>query len=198
MNRGPHLQDPPLSRRPLNLIRYEFQRFRETLSDPCFSNQLDDEELPATLPGFTWYGYRDDLMTLLVQRAILGVEGYLPFALRDELAKRGEMTSQLQQAIENPHTCEGNTLATNLFRFLPEKVLGEEKSLYAWEKPLYDQVCEFYQEVRNPLFHGSQFSSHELELAKASYELLAGIYEWIDDWHPPNPLSGPPISRERR
>lgn len=54
----------------------------------------------------------EDLLTLILQRTILGAESYIPFAVWIELGQSGRLTSELNAAIRNPFSIKTNRRGT--------------------------------------------------------------------------------------
>jgi len=56
---------------------------------------------------------------------------------------------------------------------------------------LWKKVHQFYQEVRNPLFHGSELHTdghkhiETLDSVLKALDLFVEIYNWVDWWCPP-------------
>ena len=131
---------------------------------------------------FVWFGIPDDLMTLLLQRAILGVESYLPAALMYASAQLGVASKEVFAKLHDPFGLGGRTLVSNLYHRMPA-VVHAELSLQYLDQELYDKNLIFYKSIRNPLFHGKQLHDTNIDALRNAFDHIARIYEWIDYWH---------------
>ncbi len=135
-------------------------------------------------PMFVWYGMPDDMMTLLLQRAILGVEAYLPAALMYVSSQLGIASKELFAKFHDPFSLGGRTVAANIYHRMPAAV-HPELSLQYLDQELFDRNLQFYKSVRNPLFHGKQLNDTKIDDLRLAFDHIARIYEWIDSWHDP-------------
>lgn len=51
---------------------------------------------------------------------------------------------------------------------------------------LWITVQQFYKEIRNPLFHGSQLTDVKEEPLRNAFRMFDEIFKWIDSWTDPN------------
>ncbi len=135
-------------------------------------------------PMLIWLGMPDDLMTLLLQRAILGVEAYLPAALKYASAQLGVISKELFAKLDDPFSLGGRTAVSNIYHRMPSAV-HTELSLQYLDQELFEKTIRFYKLVRNPLFHGQQLHDTGIEALRLAFEHIARLYEWIDYWHNP-------------
>ncbi len=172
-----------LSNIPLINLRVEFnknytlftkQEFREQLKAPAIT--------PIQTDQMTWYGMPGDLITLLMQRAILGIEAYLPAAVSCECVYKGVLAEKIK-LIGKPHELGGPTNVHNYYHRLPS-ILDSKHSLKNVNQDLWGKTVRFYGEIRNPIFHGN-FLRSGVEEAFNAFKFLADIYDWIDSWHSP-------------
>lgn len=143
---------------------------------------------PIHLPLLIWGGMPEDLMTLLLQRAILGVEAYLPWALIATSAIIGNISENLTAKLRNPFAFGAKSAAANIYDHAP-KAVHTELSLRHLDEQLYNKTVEFYRVIRNPLFHGEQIHNNDVQHIRIAFDHLARIYEWIDYWYDPEKLT---------
>lgn len=169
---------------PIINLRMEFNESFQFM----FSDQAEQAlRLPTRrvdVPLLTWYGMPEDLYTLMLQRAILGIEAYLPGALMTVSAQMGKVSSELFAQINNPFRLRGKSGVEKIYHRMPALV-HPELSLLRMDAALYDRTQAFYSQVRNPLFHGEQFSDLKIEGIRNAFDHVARLYEWIDGWHDP-------------
>lgn len=169
---------------PIINLRMEFNSTYEYVFSTAAADALKPPIHPVEAPMFVWLGMPDDLMTLLLQRAILGVEAYLPAALKYAAAQLKIVSKELLTKIDNPFSLGAKNLASNVYDRMPA-VVHAELSLRYLDQDLYDTNLRFYRSVRNPLFHGKQLRHTEIESLRFAFDHIARIYEWIDYWHDP-------------
>ncbi len=165
-------------------LRLEFKRtFAYVFSDAAAA-ALKPPIHAIEAPMFVWLGMPDDLMTLLLQRAILGVESYLPAALMHTSARLGVASKELFAKLHDPFSLGGRTVVSNLYHRMPALV-HPELSLQYLDQELYNKNLLFYKSIRNPLFHGKQLHDTRIDALRNAFDHIALIYEWIDYWHDP-------------
>src|SRR5436190_9469514 len=140
---------------PLWNLLEEFFRLRTTLASEDFRDQLREAGAkPVRTPLFDWHGQADDLLSMIVQRAVLGVEAYISAAVWSEIGPR---RTELNELIGNPFKIvRGSGTALSYYHHLPS-LLSATLSLRDSKPELWKRVEDFYRDVRNPLFHGMQF-----------------------------------------
>ena len=142
---------------------------------------------PIRTPMFIWGGMPEDLMTLLLQRAILGVEAYLPSALIHTSAILGSHSSTLSAKLRNPFSFGAKSAVVNIYHRAPAAV-HPELSLRHLDVTLYERNVQFYRLVRNQIFHGKQIRDADISHIRSAFDHIAQIYEWIDYWYNPEKL----------
>jgi hypothetical protein len=173
-----------LSNIPTINLRMEFNRTYGYVFSDAAGTALKPPIQAVEAPMFVWLGMPDDLMTLLLQRAILGVEAYLPAALKYTSAQLGVASKELFAKLDDPFSLGGRTVASNIYHRMPAAVHAE-LSLQYLDQELFDKTLRFYKSVRNPLFHGQQLHDTDIEALRRAFDHIARIYEWIDYWHNP-------------
>ena len=171
-----------LSNIPIINLRKEFEAHFRLLETKQFRVQLYDFSTPVELPQFKWTGLPDDLLTMMLQRAILGVESYLGAAVEYELTKRQLFSEENKEKIKNPFKLGGRTTVGNVYNRLPGFV-DDSLQLLKSDPQLYQKIMAFYDSVRNPLFHGFQLQQATLNQMTSAFELIRSIYKWIDSWY---------------
>jgi hypothetical protein len=169
---------------PLLDLREEFREYLALLEDKGFESLFGETWQPIETQFCTWYGDRDALVTLMLQRAILGIEAYLPAAVLFEAGLRGRIDVQNDASLNNPFSLGGSGTADNYYNLLPAK-LESRLALKQCNPKLWKRTRQFYQEVRNPLFHGYEIECEEGKFSAivASFRHIAKLYSWIDSWH---------------
>lgn len=169
---------------PIHNLRQEFEEFLAFFGRPEFrDNVFNSRVRPVALPRFSWNGLPHDLLTLMLQRAVLGTESYLPAAVEYELATCGPISLEARSAIRNPYSLARST-AKAFYDRLPA-LIDSSKALSRYDQALYNRVREFYRDVRNPIFHGFwvDFSAESYDAVAAAFSMLAQVYDWIDSWY---------------
>ena len=171
-----------LSNIPIINLRKEFDAHFRLLGSEKFLIQLYDYSIPVELPSFKWTGLPDNLLTLMLQRAILGVESYLGAAVEYELTEQQCLTDEIKEKLNNPFRLGGRGTADNFYNKLPGLV-SDSYQLSKSDSQLYKKIREFYKLFRNPLFHGYQLSGATPAQMICAFELIRSIYIWIDRWY---------------
>jgi hypothetical protein len=172
---------------PLINLRMEFNRAFSFVFSGGIEEVLKPPLKHIKAPTMVWYGMPDDLFTLLLQRAILGIESYLPGALIQTSAVLGKLSSELFTQMTNPFSFGSRSTVNNLYHLMPTAV-HEELSLRHLDQALYDKTVQFYKHIRNPIFHGKQLRHTNIKALRSAFDHLALIYEWIDYWFNPEKL----------
>ena len=94
--------EPPMSNIPLWNLREEFYYTKQVIHSEEFAAALLHNKRPLKTPTLDWHGDAADLLSLLVQRAILGVESYTIGACWIKLNQLGRMTTELNNKVRNP------------------------------------------------------------------------------------------------
>jgi hypothetical protein len=169
---------------PIMNLRREFEDYLRLFKTASFKDKLFNCRIePVQIPNLTWHGHPNDLLTLMLQRAILGLESYLSAAAEYELSRREALSEELKEKLANPFSLSKKTVVA-LYERIPELVEPSLK-LSTTSKDLYAAVAHFYKTVRNPIFHGNQvaFSGENFERVASAFDLLASVYDWIDSWY---------------
>lgn len=172
---------------PLINLRKEFDYFYKFLHSPDAEQYLNGTIGPIRTQLFIWGGMPNDFMSLILQRAILGVESYLPAALLHTSVSIGNQSEELAKRINNPFSFGSKSAVYNIYHLMPSAI-HSELSLQRIDQSLYKANRIFYREVRNPLFHGQQLSNPEIKAVRGAFLHIAHLYRWIDCWYTPENL----------
>ena len=175
--------EPRMSNIPTWNLREEFHRVGELLASDGFANAIHHHDRPIRTPLFDWHGNDNDLLSLLVQRAIQGVESYTKGAVWAKLSDMVPMTDDLYAKIRNPFSIQrGAGTAEAYYHHLPALV-HPDLSVKVVDPEYWEKLKDFYKRVRNPLFHGSHFTNADVQDAIESFWHIEEIYAWLDQWY---------------
>jgi hypothetical protein len=171
---------------PLINLRSEFNLYSDLFSGEDFRDQFKTTRYKEiSLPNMDWGGNHDTLLTMLLQRAIVGIESYIPAAIMVEAGRRGCLERGDFEFLKNPYNLGGRGTVDNYYHRLPSQ-LCKDFSLKVYDSILWKKNIAFYREVRNPLFHGQEIESKCVDGVYQSYMHIQDLYNWIDSWHDPN------------
>ena len=185
-----------LSNIPIINLRWEFDAHRRLMADPTFRQQFRVTLEPIQTPYLIWLGMPGALLTLLVVRAVLGIESYIPFAVIEEAAARGRLNQEFGNKVRHPFSLSRRT-ADAYYNRLPS-LLDEGFALSGRDPDLWNWMDGFYREVRNPLLHGHELDSKEVDQVALVFEQLAATYSWVDGWSPVENWTRDPSQRNRK
>jgi hypothetical protein len=172
---------------PLINVRMEFNYMYDFLHSAEAEECLKPPIRPIRTRLFIWAGMPEDFMTVALQRAILGIEAYLPGALMHTSAVLENASKQLFAKLKDPFSFGSSSAVANIYHRMPTAV-HPELSLRHLDQPLYSRNVVFYKEVRNPIFHGQQLSQPTISSMRGAFLHLAHLYGWIDYWYNPEKL----------
>jgi hypothetical protein len=182
--------EPPMSNIPLWNLREEFHNVREMLHGGDFVAALRSNERPIKTPILHWHGSDADLLSLLVQRAVLGVESYTVGAAWIKLSELGRMTSELNKKVRNPFSIQAKSGTASAYYHNLPALIHPDLSVAVVDPEFWTELKDFYRNVRNPLFHGSHFASGDIHNAIKSFWFIEELYAWLDQWHKPEWVPG--------
>lgn len=130
----------------------------------------------------------NDLLTIMLQRTIMGLECYISAAVEYELSKCGHLTTVFEKAIKNPFSLDRKAVVA-IYEKLPALV-NESLKLSVCDSLTYTEIATLYKELRNPIFHGGQvaFSGDNFDGVVSAFEVFSRVYDWIDSWYTAFPL----------
>jgi len=172
--------DVDLGNIPLIGLRFEYNAYFKLLQNGEFCQQFQGKVKPIKTPYLVWLGMQDDFLTLIMQRAILGIESYLAGAVFIETGLLGTLGKDSIDKAKN----KCRSMVENYYHELPSLV-NNEASLKAFDNKLWSKNKHFYSEIRNPIFHGMQLSNVKIEKFIKLYAHIRDLYVWIDTWHDP-------------
>jgi hypothetical protein len=168
---------------PLINLRWEFRAHYDVVRAPGFMFQPDGSMTTIVTPYLQWVGMPDAGASLLAQRALSGLECYMSAAVRDYAASIGRLSALVSQACMNPFALPGRIAAHKYYNALPA-VVEPRLAMQISDGVLWPRTVAFYDEVRNPLFHGYEFASHgSTKGIIAAFDHMASMYRWIDSWY---------------
>jgi hypothetical protein len=173
---------------PLINLRQEFSIWNRWIRSGQLATQLARKGPPQPIqtPFLIWGAMPADVLTLILQRTILGAESYIPFAVWSELGETGRLTSELNVAIRNPFSIKTNRRGTAVRYYnLVPSLLDPKHALEATNPALWDDVHEFYTTVRNKILHGNQIGATRAEVLHPIFDMFKALYDWVDVWHDP-------------
>jgi len=174
-----------MSNIPLWNLREEFHYVRNMLHSEDFAVALRNRDRPIRTPVLDWHGNDADLLSLLVQRAVLGVESYTVGAAWIKLGELGRMTTEINKKVRNPFSIKAKSgTASAYYDHLPS-LIHPDLSVAVIDPEFWEQLTNFYKKVRNPLFHGSHFANGDVKNAIQSFWFVEELYAWLDQWHKP-------------
>ena len=173
---------------PIINLRQEFQHCRRLFGNDEFRDGMSGHQGEALSTDYGAYVTPAALQTHVVQRSVMGIESYLPFAVVHEAGLRKVLTRETFERASNPFSFGGKSTVANYYHRLPALV-APECSLRAYDAKLYETTNAFYREIRNPPFHGHEIQNDDRGAATHSVmEYIASLYAWIDRWCPPSDL----------
>jgi hypothetical protein len=178
----------PLSNIPLGNLRAQFFNNYRLFNDEGFLKRLRAWKPgePIETPYITWHYWIDQFYTFMLQHAVVGLESYVPGALRFELGCRGMLKGDKLEYSRNPFSIPGKAGTAKRYYVLLPRLLEPSLGLDAAQPRLWERVRQFYESVRNPIFHGKQLDTHDPQYVREAFELLADVYAWVDAWHNPD------------
>jgi hypothetical protein len=174
---------------PTHNVRAQFFNHYHIVKSDEFRNEIKnwEPEKPIETPYISWYYWPDQFFTFLTQLSVIGLEAYANSAVHYELGMAGRMQENIQY-IRNPFSIPGESgTAAKYYKLMPA-LFSNEISLPECNPQLWEDVKIFYKEIRNPLFHGAQLDTSNVDDLIKIFELIADIYQWIDSWHEPEKI----------
>jgi hypothetical protein len=180
-------EDLKLSNIPMINLRHEFFLWNRGIRSQKFGQQFEiGYRQPIRTPLLIWGGNPGDLLTLILQRAILGLESYVGAAVWIELGRSGRLTPELHSQVRNPFTIKSKKKGTayRYYNTLPA-FLDPKYALENWKTnaALWSEMSGFYKTVRNKILHGYQIGSRSPGVLVKYFDMFAQTYEWVNSWH---------------
>lgn len=170
---------------PITNLRREFFQHHDLIHSEEFKKaafNLSVEPVQLQLPPMLWSGLPNDLFTLMIQRAISGLEASIVAAAEYELLKGGPLTDVARTGLDNPFSL-GKGAVKVRYDCVPA-LIKNDIMLSKMNQALYKKTEEFYKEIRNPIFHGDQLvcSYENYPVLINAYSHMRLLYSWIDKW----------------
>src|SRR2546427_4028188 len=103
---------------------------------------------PIRTPLLIWGGMPEDLLTLILQRTILGLESYVSAAVWMKLGELGRLTPELNRVARNPFEIRPRQKGTaNCYYNALPALIDPKYALKERNAILWRQVEEFYKAV---------------------------------------------------
>ena len=166
---------------PIINLRNEFNTYYNQFTDEVFRSQFSNCRKPIDTPYLTWHGIPETLLTIILQRSVLGIESYVVGAVYNVLGSLGQLNQNNIKYLRNPFSLKGSGTADNFYNRLPS-LASEKHRLKLYRSDLWNRTKKFYSEVRNPIFHGYELKTETIDCFPDIYRFLDNIYEWIDSW----------------
>ena len=176
-----------LSNIPSVNLREQFYNHYHMVKSKDFAKTIQNWKpgQPIDTPYISWFYWPEQFFTFLTQLSIVGVESYVCSAAHHELGARGLLKANIEQ-INNPFSKKGKGgTAVKYYKEIPA-LIPDVLNLHDYDSNLWAEVLIFYKSIRNPLFHGKQLDTKDINDLINIFELLASIYSWIDSWHNPD------------
>jgi len=166
----------------VNLVQ-ECATYYHLIQDDQFCAQFKSAkaDVPIVAPYIRWYGLPGDLLTMILQRQILGIESYISGIVVMEVVRKNLVTPDITKKLKDPFSFGGRGTADNYYNRLPA-VLDPNNSLRQSNPDLWQETRQFYKDVRNPLFHGKHIFNDDPKALLPPLELLKQLYAWIESW----------------
>jgi hypothetical protein len=171
--------------------RSEFNRVWRILCSPSFRTAIGDWKHgePLHAGHVIWGGPPNMLLTWFVQRAIISLEAYIPPAAFFAGAYYRRLTPALIRAKSDPFSVGCRSAAQTFYIGIPGLIDTSLQMNHScgW---LWKDMKRFYEEVRNPLFHGSELQAQgdnhiaTLDAVVLAFDFLLETYKWVDWWMP--------------
>jgi hypothetical protein len=138
-----------------------------------------------------WTGRRNLVLTQLLREATVGLESSVSSAVFALGLSLGKLDQAMVDATRNP-TKLSPSVAGSVYNGLP-KLIDPGFMLTRRNAPLWKQIHAYYEEIRNPLFHGYELESDDPGPVLACLEMIWAVYQWINSWCPPDVLLEGPV-----
>jgi hypothetical protein len=170
---------------PIYNLLNEFFRWDIEIRTEEFKRQfVVGQRQPIKTSMLIWGGMPGDLLTLILQRAILGLESYVVAAVWIELGTSGRLTPELNNVVRNPFSIPSRQRGTAAcyFNALPA-IIDPKHALEQANNLLWSEMKNFYKNVRNKILHGYQIGSDDPTVLVGPFDMIRSTYEWINTWH---------------
>lgn len=171
-----------ISTLPLLNQRNEFRHYKRILEDQAFRDSLEDRSSDEFTCGkFAWRG-KEEGLSVLVQRLVMGIESWIPNAAMIELGAREQLTEEIAEKLSDPFKIPGARGTAECYFNAVPGLIDSSFSLKNFDPALWERMRTFYRDIRNPIFHGkfiSEIAASDLDYIICQFGL---VYEWCDSW----------------
>lgn len=130
------------------------------------------------------YADPESYFTNLFRTTIVAIECAIESSAVEEFLFSNRLTEQMRHSVRNPSSL-ARSLPDAYYNRLPHLV-NVRAPLKSCNGKLWNTVQRFYQEIRNPIFHGHQLSDVKAESVRETFGMFDGIFVWLDSWADPN------------
>ena len=123
---------------------------------------------------------KETLFTVILQRVILGFEAFYKAAVYEIFLLKGEDAKMLMRLKRDPKQF-GKSYCEGAFVKIPGR-LNDNYPMDTTNAALYEEVSEFYKDVRNQLLHGGQFHKIAVSEFRRILNMYKGVYDWLCGW----------------
>ncbi|MFN0279054.1 MAG: hypothetical protein ACKVRN_10690 [Pyrinomonadaceae bacterium] len=161
----------------------ECAEYSRLIRDEEFCAQFKNTKLgvPIKALDFDWYGQPRELITIILQRAILGTESFVNCIVLQETVQRNLTNEKTRNYFLNPFSLRGQGTADNYYNKLPALV-DPNYRLADCDSILWEEVQSFYKTTRNPIFHGNHINSDDPTVLQPHFDLIRRLFLWMDTW----------------
>ena len=164
---------------PIINVQQELRYYHSLLQDKGFRTRFANVREPIDIGHIVWRGLPKDLLTYFVQRGVLAVEASLDAAVEYQAQAEHRFDDEFRR--KRSTVWNGGGSATVYYNRLPG-LLSDRYKLCNSNRELWDRTKQFYSELRNPLFHGSQLYHPRPESVLQAFDFLTELFTWIDTW----------------
>lgn len=161
--------------------RLEYNHYKSLLTDEKFRQEVNNAEARQLDCGkFIWEN-KNEAITVLLQRIVLGLEARIPTAVFLELSCRGMLTKEIIAKVNDPFLLGRGSMAHRYYNCMPALV-EDRFQLSKYEPELWGLMKDFYTHVRNKIFHGHFISNMNVSNLDYIFSVFDRVYCWTDSW----------------
>lgn len=185
-----HLKNIKLRQIPIINLRLEVSNYMGLFNNDEFCSQFNrvrkkNDSINTIYES--WYGRSELLLTQILRQSILNIESAVCSCVYFLSAFKGMQNERIIEAVKNPFTLGGRSTAINVYDRLPA-LIDENFKLSIMNYELWLETKDFYQEIRNPLFHGKELTENNPKNVQFILEFILKLFKWLDTWFDLNEL----------
>lgn len=170
---------------PMINLRTEFESFFKLVSDPGFRGFIKQHPREIDINLFVWRGQVGDLLTILLQRSIFGLESYIPGCLKvTHIRLLGPPSKRFSTLVDNPYAAKSDTMRA--YYDEAPGMIAEAMRLKNYSRELCSANAEFYRNIRNPLSHGGGIFGADIDGVLSVMQHIDRLFRWADSWQNPD------------